>query len=194
MTGAKPQRSRPSEASTATPPEHHAETSQGFAKLPDTEEVQVPMGSCRGCQRRFRANRLPIHEEICLRNAQKKRSVFESSRQRCEAVTGRWWSDSELRGSQQPNSQWGRPVGGGSVSLVVHIHPDLAQKLLLRVEVTAETPVTEGDPKGGYAEAPNVMEMARRKVAGSAAPAKPALARSESGQHVSHADPWRCDA
>ncbi|CAK9091258.1 Probable E3 ubiquitin-protein ligase RNF217 (RING finger protein 217) [Durusdinium trenchii] len=206
MTGAKPQRSRPSEASTATPPEHHAETSQGFAKLPDTEEVQVPMGSCRGCQRRFRANRLPIHEEICLRNAQKKRSVFESSRQRCEAVTGRWWSDSELRGSQQPNSQWGRPVGGGaedvvvaefrqnsnpeldeepltllgedassSVSLVVHIHPDLAQKLLLRVEVTAETPVTEGDPKGGYAEAPNVMEMARRKVAGSAAPAKPAL-------------------
>ncbi|CAK9034418.1 unnamed protein product [Durusdinium trenchii] len=105
MTGAKPQRSRPSEASTATPPEHHAETSQGFAKLPDTEEVQVPMGSCRGCQRRFRANRLPIHEEICLRNAQKKRSVFESSRQRCEAVTGRWWSDSELRGSQQPNSQ-----------------------------------------------------------------------------------------
>ncbi|CAK9034655.1 unnamed protein product [Durusdinium trenchii] len=76
----------------------------------------------------------------------------------------------------------------GSVSLVVHIHPDLAQKLLLRVEVTAETPVTEGDPKGGYAEAPNVMEMARRKVAGSAAPAKPALARSESGQHVSHAE------
>ena len=41
---------------------------------------------------------------------------------------------------------------------MVHIHPDLAQKLLLRVEVTAETPVTEGDPKGGYAEARRTPE------------------------------------
>lgn len=58
-------------------------------------EVQVPLRSCSCCGRRFRASRLPVHEEICSRNAYKKRSVFESSRQRCEAVSGRWWSDCE---------------------------------------------------------------------------------------------------
>ena len=72
--------------------------------------------SCSSCGRRFRASRLPVHEEICSKNAGKKcggsepsarpfkrparRSVFESSRQRCEVVSGRWWSE-ELRSSQR---------------------------------------------------------------------------------------------
>ncbi|CAJ1403976.1 unnamed protein product [Effrenium voratum] len=56
------------------------------------EDAEALLRPCSCCGRRFRENRLPVHEEICFRNAAKQRTVFESSRQRCEAVSGRWWS------------------------------------------------------------------------------------------------------
>lgn len=73
-------------------------------------EVQVPLRSCSCCGRRFRVSRLPVHEEICFRNAHKKRSVFESSRQRCEAVSGRWWNECEdVRSSHAQPSAFRSP-------------------------------------------------------------------------------------
>lgn len=72
--------------------------------------MQVPLRSCSCCGRRFRVSRLPVHEEICFRNAHKKRSVFESSRQRCEVVSGRWWNECEdVRSSHAQSSAFRSP-------------------------------------------------------------------------------------
>ena len=74
----------------------------------------------------------------------------------------------------------------GLVALVVHIHPELEGKLLIQAEVND----TEGHPishiSHGYEM--DVMELAKRKVAGGDAKPALSLARSASGKHTSHAE------
>eukprot|EP00439_Symbiodinium_sp_Y106_P085790 s327_g29.t2 len=67
----------------------------------------VALRTCSCCGRRFRESRLPVHEEICYAGAGKKRSVFESSRQRCSAVSGRWWSTPERKSNAASQSRQG---------------------------------------------------------------------------------------
>lgn len=77
---------------------------------PTIELGEVALRTCSCCGRRFRESRLPVHEEICYRNAGtgKKRSVFESSRQRCSAVSGRWWSTPERKSNAGSQSRQGQ--------------------------------------------------------------------------------------
>lgn len=89
----------------------------------------------------------------------------------------------------------------GLVALVVHIHPELAEgKLAIQADLNPDMDVS-GLPAlpgsfpspagGGYGSQPptDIMELAKRKVTGDpSASAKPALARSESGKHTSHAE------
>ncbi|CAE7910058.1 unnamed protein product [Symbiodinium microadriaticum] len=94
--------------------EHEAALYKLMDTLPQLEAVfkgvQVALRTCSCCGRRFRESRLPVHEEICYRNAGtgKKRSVFESSRQRCSAVSGRWWSTPERKSNAGSQSRQGQ--------------------------------------------------------------------------------------
>jgi len=58
---------------------------------------EVVLESCTICGRRFRADRLRKHEDVCRRvKVEPRRPVFESRSQRCSDLQERWWLKEQI--------------------------------------------------------------------------------------------------
>jgi len=160
---------------------------------------EVVLRSCSCCGRRFRESRLPVHEAICFRSAgtAKRRSIFESSRQRCTAVSGRWWSN----GDPQPTgnqSRQGHPPTTSSPQVPGRGTPKGAQLRRSRSVPSTRTP---GRRSPGRAPSPRPSQRRAEgapKTSGAAtrqaptpSPQKPERPRSCSGIQQAKAEVLR---
>jgi len=76
------------------------------ASVPGVEEfldADQCLHPCSHCGRRFRTDRLAVHEGVCRHaasSAAPRRPVFESRRQRCSDIESRWW----MKGSDETHT------------------------------------------------------------------------------------------
>eukprot|EP00933_Yihiella_yeosuensis_P064840 TRINITY_DN6837_c0_g1_i1.p1 TRINITY_DN6837_c0_g1~~TRINITY_DN6837_c0_g1_i1.p1 ORF type:complete len:800 (-),score=153.70 TRINITY_DN6837_c0_g1_i1:163-2562(-) len=115
---------------------HSRPIGSGASGQPSEEKeiLQVLRLPCQVCGRRFREDRLAVHEAICQRNANHghQRHVFESKEQRCGSVNSGWWSpppknictssnspesDFKERRSQSLPQKNGRPMATSSADV-----------------------------------------------------------------------------
>lgn len=92
--GVEPSKSAAStEASGDSSKPTDEDASLHLLEVPVSEARLVP---CSHCKRKFRADRLPVHEDICRRKSEAAgqcRQTWESKKQRCSELASRWWMD-----------------------------------------------------------------------------------------------------
>lgn len=110
-----------SEGAAVTPAQHRAEP------LEETPSAELRLVACGSCGRRFREDRLPVHEDICrsVSASGRRRHAFESQRQRTkDAIGTRWWlKDAVLGGSPAQQASIGPGTGSASIVPREHVAP-----------------------------------------------------------------------
>ncbi|KAJ7988637.1 hypothetical protein DPEC_G00311280 [Dallia pectoralis] len=98
-------RSNNGEASQISPTVHHQSSrlqQLEFSSLERTDNASLQLIPCRICHRKFTAERLEKHHQVCERTQQSRRKVFDSSRYRAKGT--------DLEAFMKTNSRSKSPV------------------------------------------------------------------------------------